>query len=87
MLGTVATTLLNFTNPGDTTALICAGAFVAVSLLALAYAAGIFVHRALKLRKRDADALYYDPYGPTILSIAVMAAMIVNLVFHWESDT
>ena len=57
-----------------------------VSLLALAYAAGIFVHRALKLRKHDADALYYDPYGPTILSIAVMAAVIVNLVFKWGAD-
>ena len=57
-----------------------------VSLLALAYAAGIFVHRALKLRRHDADALYYDPYGPTVLSIAVMAALIVNLVSKWGSD-
>lgn len=86
MLGTIATTLLNFTDPGDTNGLLCAGAFVVVSLLALAYAAGIFVHRALKLRKLDADALYYDPYGPTILSIAVMAALIVNLLFQWGSD-
>jgi hypothetical protein len=84
LLGTIATTLLNFSNPGDRTALICAGAFVVVSLLALAYSAGIFVHRALKLRKLDADALYYDPYGPTLLSIALMAAVIVNIVFQWK---
>jgi len=84
LLGTVATTLLNFTNTDDSTGLICAGAFVGVSLLALAYAAGIFVHRALKLRAHDADALYYDPYGPTALSVAVMAAVITNLVFQWS---
>ena len=55
-----------------------------VSLLALAYAAGIFVHRALKLRNHDADALYYDPYGPTVLSIGVIAAVVVNLVLQWR---
>jgi len=84
LLGTVATALLNFNTPNDQTRLICAGAFVMVSLLVLAYAAGIFVHRAIKLRNRDADALYYDPYGPSVLCIAVGAAIVVNLVLQWK---
>jgi hypothetical protein len=58
--------------------LLSAGAFTFAALIALAYSAGIFIHRAIKLRQRAADALYYDPYGPTILCLVLVGSIALN---------
>ncbi|KZT40026.1 SPX-domain-containing protein [Sistotremastrum suecicum HHB10207 ss-3] len=79
LIGTIATTLLNFVPPGDRTGLISASMFTVAALLAIAYSAIVFVYRAFKLRARDPDGLYYDPYGPTVLCLVLLAAMGTNL--------
>ncbi|KAK0500451.1 VTC domain-containing protein [Armillaria luteobubalina] len=78
-IGTIATTLLNFTSPDDSRGLISAALFTLCALLAIAYSAGIFLYRALSLRQRRADGLYYDKYGPTILCFVLFSAMASNI--------
>ncbi|KAK0469749.1 VTC domain-containing protein [Desarmillaria tabescens] len=78
-IGTIATTLLNFTSPDDSRGLISAALFTFCALLAIAYSAGIFLYRALSLRQRRAEGLYYDKYGPTILCFVLFSAMASNI--------
>ncbi|KAH7913594.1 VTC domain-containing protein [Hygrophoropsis aurantiaca] len=79
LIGTIATTLLNFIPPDDPKGLISAALFTFAALLAIAYSAVIFVYRALRLRSRSAEGLYYDKYGPTILCIVLFAALATNI--------
>ncbi|KAI0368818.1 SPX-domain-containing protein [Pilatotrama ljubarskyi] len=81
-IGTIATTLLNFVPPGDTAGLVSAWLFTAVALVAIAYSAVIFVYRALHLRQRRAEGMYYDKYGPTILSVALVGALATNIAMR-----
>lgn len=78
LIGTIATTLLNFVPPGDARGLISAGLFTLAALFAIAYSAVIFVYRAHQLRKRRAEGLYYDKYGPTGLCLVLFAALATN---------
>jgi len=78
-IGTIATTLLNFTSPEDSGGLISAAVFTFAALLAIAYSAGIFVYRAYRLRAHRAEGLYYDKYGPTILCLVLFAALATNI--------
>ncbi|TCD72002.1 vacuolar transporter chaperone [Steccherinum ochraceum] len=78
-VGTIATTLLNFVDPEDTTGLISAGLFTFAALAAIAYSAIIFVYRAYSIRTRRAEGMYYDKYGPTILSIMLLGALGTNI--------
>lgn len=79
LIGSIATTLLNFVPPEDTRGLISAALFTVAALLAITYAATIFVYRALRLRSRSAEGLYYDKYGPTILCFVLFAALMTNM--------
>ena len=78
-IGTIATTLLNFIPPDDQVGLISAWCFTGVALVAIAYSAIIFVYRAYRLRERRAEGLYYDRYGPTMLSVLLVAALAANI--------
>lgn len=78
-IGTIATTLLNFTSADDPRGLISAGLFTMCALLAIGYSAVIFVYRTYRLRARRANGMYYDKYGPTLLCVALFAAMATNL--------
>lgn len=87
LIAFIPTTLLNFSGTkggsaemdlSNTNGLLSVGAFTFAALLALAYSAFIFVHRAFKLRSRAADALYYDPYGPTVLCLVLVGAIALN---------
>ena len=84
VIGSVATVLLNFTQPEDTRGMISAAAFTVASLLTIAYSCGIFVYRALKLRARDPEGLYYDKFGPTALVFVLFAALATNLGLRWS---
>ncbi|CAE6443403.1 unnamed protein product [Rhizoctonia solani] len=86
MIGTVATTLLNFSKPGDNVAFYSAICFTIASLLAIAYAGVIFVIRALKLRTREVSEWYYDRYGPTVLSLVLLASIAANLGMRIAED-
>ncbi|KAJ6520921.1 VTC domain-containing protein [Mycena vulgaris] len=78
-IGTIATTLLNFTSPEDSRGLISAALFTFAALLAIAYSAAIFVFRAYRLRARRAEGLYYDKYGPTLLCLVLFLALATNI--------
>ncbi|KAJ7158525.1 VTC domain-containing protein [Mycena filopes] len=78
-IGTIATTLLNFTSPEDARGLISAALFTLAALLAIAYSAAIFVFRAYRLRARRAEGLYYDKYGPTVLCLVLFLALGTNI--------
>ncbi|KAH7867784.1 SPX-domain-containing protein [Lentinula edodes] len=78
-IGTIATTLLNFTSPEDSRGLISAALFTLCALIAIAYSAGVFIYRSYRLRARRAEGLYYDKYGPTLLCFTLAAAMTVNI--------
>ena len=78
-IGTIATLLLNFTSSEDQTGLISAALFTLAALVSIAYSAIIFVYRSFRLRKRRAEGMYYDKYGPTILSVFVIAALGTNI--------
>jgi hypothetical protein len=58
---------------------VSAGLFTFASLLAIAYAATIFVFRARRMRARRADGLYYDRWGPTGLCVVLLGALGANL--------
>ncbi|KAI0255140.1 SPX-domain-containing protein [Lactifluus subvellereus] len=81
-IGTIATTLLNFIPSNDERGLLCAALFTFAALLAIVYSAGIFVYRAQRLRRRRAEGLYYDKYGPTMLCAVLLAALVTNLVLR-----
>lgn len=81
LIGGIATTLLNFIEPTDRVGLISAGMFTLTALLSLAYAAGMYTWRVLKLRRRDAGG-YHDPFGPTFLCAVLVASVLVNLVMR-----
>ena len=68
--------------PGDTVGLISAWAFTAVALVAIAYSAIIFVYRAWHLRQRRAEGMYYDKYGPTVLSVFLVGALATNIALR-----
>ncbi|KAG6329378.1 hypothetical protein ID866_9712, partial [Astraeus odoratus] len=55
LIGSIATTLLNFVPPEDTRGLISAALFTLAALLAIAYSAIVFLYRALRLRARSAE--------------------------------
>ncbi|KAL7409664.1 VTC domain-containing protein [Mrakia frigida] len=81
LLATIATGLLNFVSMKDTAGVYSAFAFTICALVAVAYSAGVFLYRALSLRKR-LDARYHDPYGPTMLGVLVLFAVGTNFVLR-----
>lgn len=81
-IGTIATALLNFTKPGDTHGLVAATMFTLAALLTIAYSTAVFVHRELRMRTRSAEGWYYDKYGPSILSFALIAALLTNVILR-----
>ena len=58
-----------------------AACFTFTALLAIAYSGGMFMYRILKLRKRMAVE-YHDKYGPTVLCLALVASVLVNLILR-----
>ena len=65
--------------PDDTAGLISAWCFTGVALVAILYSAVVFVYRAYRLRARRAEGMYFDMYGPTILSLLLVGALAANI--------
>ncbi|KAG8980099.1 vacuolar transporter chaperone [Tulasnella sp. 427] len=84
LIGSIATTLLNFNGDSDTTGLICASIFTLAALTSILYSGIIFVRRALALRRREAvvTGVYYDKYGPTILCFILGGAIVTNVALR-----
>lgn len=82
LISAIATTLLNFISPTDYAGLICAFMFTIAALLAIAYSAGVFIYRTLRLRSKSATGMYYDKWGPSILCLVLFASIGVNVVLR-----
>ncbi|KAF2100496.1 vacuolar transporter chaperone 1 [Rhizodiscina lignyota] len=78
ILGGLAIGLLNF---GDKVGQISAGLFTLVAMAAMVYALFTFHWRARSIRVRGQGG-FDDRFGPTVLAVALLAAVIVNFVLR-----
>ena len=78
ILGGLAVGLLNF---GDAIGRISAGLFTLVAMGAMVYALVTFHWRARTIRQRGQSG-FDDRYGPSILAVALLAAVVVNFVLR-----
>jgi len=79
ILGGLAVGLLNF---GDRVGQISAGVFTIIAMAAMLYALFTFHWRARSIRKRG-QAGFDDRYGPTVLALALLGAIIVNFILRF----
>jgi uncharacterized membrane protein YidH (DUF202 family) len=75
VLGGLAMGLLNF---GDKISQICALMFTLIAMGVMVYALYTYHWRANKIRNR-LDASYDDRWGPSVLCVFLLAAVLVNL--------
>ena len=61
--------------------LVCAAIFTVIAMAAMCYALLTFHWRARSIRLRGQGG-FDDRYGPTVLALALGAAVIVNLVLR-----
>ncbi|CEN62158.1 hypothetical protein BJX68DRAFT_246051 [Aspergillus pseudodeflectus] len=80
ILGGLAVGLLNF---GDRIGRISAGLFTIIAMAAMIYALVTFHWRAQSIRKRGQSGID-DRFGPTILAISLLAAVIVNFILRMQ---
>ncbi|KAK5710563.1 GTPase regulator Nrf1 [Elasticomyces elasticus] len=78
VLGGLAIGLLNF---GDRVGQISAGLFTLVALASMLYALVTFHWRAKSIRMRGQGG-FDDRFGPTVLAVALLAAVVVNFVLR-----
>jgi hypothetical protein len=88
ILGGLAIGLLNF---GDKVGQISAGLFTLVAMAAMIYALGVFHWRANRIRNKGGVGVgqgatgwggFDDRFGPTVLTVALAAVVIVNFVLR-----
>jgi len=82
ILGGLAVGLLNF---GDQVGRISAGIFTLVAMAAMIYALVTFHWRAKSIRQRGQGG-FDDRYGPSVLALALLGAVIVNFVLRVTGD-
>ncbi|KAI9867149.1 MAG: vacuolar transporter chaperone [Trichoglossum hirsutum] len=82
ILGGLAIGLLNF---GDTVGRISAGLFTLVAMATMIYALFTYHWRAKSIRQRGQGG-FDDRLGPTVLAIALVAAVVVNFVLRITKD-
>jgi len=82
ILGGLAMGLLNF---GDRVGIICAGIFTVIAVLAMLYALVTFHWRAKSIRRRGQGG-FDDRFGPTVLSVALLGAIVVNFILRFVFD-
>jgi uncharacterized membrane protein YidH (DUF202 family) len=78
ILGGLAVGLLNF---GDSVGRVSAALFTVVAMAAMIYALSTFHWRAKSIRVRGQGG-FDDRYGPTVLAVALLGAVIVNFVLR-----
>ncbi|KAJ6110103.1 Vacuolar transporter chaperone 4 [Penicillium sp. IBT 16267x] len=77
ILGGIAATLLNFGV--DYITLASSWAFTILAAAALVYSLVLYLWRVDKIRKRrDVKRVYYERWGPTILSLGLIAIVLTN---------
>jgi len=83
ILGGLAVGLLNF---GDSVGRISAALFTVVAMAAMIYALTTFHWRARSIRVRGQGG-FDDRYGPSVLAVALLAAVIVNFVLRVTEES
>ncbi|KGQ03693.1 Vacuolar transporter chaperone 1 [Beauveria bassiana D1-5] len=78
IIGALAIGMLNF---GDRVAFISAFLFTAVAMLTMIYALVTYHWRAKSIRVRG-QAGFDDRFGPTVLAIILLLAVVVNFVLR-----
>ncbi|KAL9049598.1 MAG: hypothetical protein Q9162_007139 [Coniocarpon cinnabarinum] len=85
LLGGLAIGLLNF---GDRVGQLSALLFTIVAMAGMVYALGVFHWRANRIRQRGGSQMsggfggFDDRWGPTVLTGALVAAVVVNFVLR-----
>ncbi|CAI7622859.1 unnamed protein product [Penicillium glandicola] len=81
ILGGIAATLLNFGT--DSATLISSWAFTILAAGALVYSLFLYIWRVDKIRKRrDVKRVYYERWGPTVVSIGLVVIILVNFALR-----
>jgi hypothetical protein len=83
VIGALAIGMLNF---GDRPAFISAFLFTLAAMLTMIYALTTFHWRAKSIRLRG-QAGFDDKLGPTLLTIVILIAMIVNFVLRFTYES
>ena len=83
ILGTLSVGLLNFSH--DKVGQGSAIAFTVVAMVTMCYALYTYHWRAKEIRMRGSGGID-DRKGPTFLAIALLAAVLVNLVLRLTAD-
>lgn len=78
ILGGLAVGLLNF---GDRIGRISAALFTVIAMAAMIYALFTFHWRARAIRRRGQTGMD-DRFGPTVLALSLLAAVVVNFVLR-----
>jgi uncharacterized membrane protein len=80
-ISTIAATLLNFGNKTRPGTLVVPALYTAVAILCLVYSVVIYLYRSQAIRERRA-ARYYDKWGPSVLCVALLGAIVVNFAYE-----
>lgn len=78
ILGGLAIGLLNF---GDRIGRVSAVLFTVIAMVAMVYALVTFHWRAQSIRRRGQSG-FDDRFGPSVLALALLAAVVVNFVLR-----
>lgn len=81
ILGSLGVGLLNF---GDKIGRISAGIFTLISMATMFYALVTYHWRANAIRRRGSGP-YDDRFGPTMLSIFLLVAVIINFILRIQA--
>ncbi|KAI9313256.1 VTC domain-containing protein [Dichotomocladium elegans] len=80
---TISLSLINF---GDHIAQLCGGLFLVIAAVLAIYSLWRYQYRAWQIRTRS-TARYDDMYGPAILCVLIVAAIIVNFNLRFGQQT
>lgn len=73
--------MLNFGTKANLATLVVPGLYTLVAVMALVYSVIIYLYRSRAIRERRA-ARYHDKWGPSVLCVALLGAIIVNFVYE-----
>ncbi|ORZ19359.1 hypothetical protein BCR42DRAFT_217143 [Absidia repens] len=85
LLLTVSLNMINFGGQDDSISRICGGMFIVVTILMALYALAKYEFRAWNLLTRSTRYRFDDVYGPAILCLLLVVAMLINFGLRLNS--
>ncbi|CAO3591898.1 unnamed protein product [Absidia cylindrospora] len=85
LLLTVSLNMINFGGQDDPISRICGGMFIIVTILMALYALAKYEFRAWNLLSRSTRYRFDDVYGPAILCLLLVVAMLINFGLRLNS--